>query len=126
MFDPAVLMYFLPFNPKHVKLCVNIGSRNGSVPNIATVRIYIIILSSLIAIICNNQLTKRYFNYEYEHSSKQVHHHLSLFLSTTSRKSPSQREKDREVGKREVGWGGDGYRVEGAGRGRGGGEGLEG
>ena len=45
MFDHAVMMYFLPFNPKHVKSCVNIGSRNGSVPNIVKVRIYVVILS---------------------------------------------------------------------------------
>ena len=25
MFDHAVMMYFFPFNPNHVKLCVNVG-----------------------------------------------------------------------------------------------------
>ena len=50
MFDHAVMMYFLPFCPKHVKLFVNIDSRNGSVPNIVKVRTYVLILASLIVV----------------------------------------------------------------------------
>ena len=64
------MMYCLSFNPNHVKLCVNTGSRNGSVHNIVKVRKYVIILSYLIVIYVTDQLTKRYFNYEYEHSRK--------------------------------------------------------
>ena len=72
MFDHAVMMYFLPFSPKHVKLHVNIGSRNGSVPKSVKVRIIIChhTYITYCYMICNKSVTKRYFNYVYGHSSK--------------------------------------------------------
>ena len=70
IFDHAAMMYFLAFNPNREKLCVNTGSRNGSVPNIAEVRIMCHHTIIIIVMYVIDQLTKRYFHYAYEHSSK--------------------------------------------------------